>query len=302
MNSLQGTIITRTAETLAFLTVASVLYILPVVSQRSNAVADYLVVEHSNQLLIYNKYQQRITQQEKKAFVPFVPLRVLDSCCVLNDNYTQCMKVELNGNIFYLIKNNKTTLMGNENLGLNQIYWNAALLEDTVQLMANGDAVLISPDYTQRFLLQKSEKLVRYFQDGDLTYIHPFSAPLRFGWARLAGIVRELPSQEMEQNNIDDTGIQGNILERIELKFKEVNELLAYIFSYFNKQSNQKKSVPQWHSVESEKSITYMLIPQLYRASFPQSDQYLERDLDNILLGTVYTISYTPGKIEIQHK
>ena len=298
----QNTIFPHIAGTLASLLTASVLFTLPAASQHSKAAADYLIVEYSDQLLIYNKYQQRITQQEKKAFVPFVPLRILESRGVLNDNYTPCMKVELDGSIFYLIKNDRTTLIGAGKLGLNQIYGNVTLLQDTIQLMTKRNAVLISPDNTQRVALRKTEKLIRYFQNGDLTYIRPLVAPLRFGWVRLDGTVRALPPQGKERDHDKNIGVPDKTLGRIEMKFREVNTLLANIFMYFNKQSNPKKSIPQWHSIESERSVAYVLEPALYGSYFPESDRYLIRDLDNILVGTVYSMSYTPGKIEIQQK
>ncbi|MCX6120144.1 MAG: hypothetical protein NTX44_00790 [Ignavibacteriales bacterium] len=298
----QNTIFPRIAGTLASLLTASVLFTLPAAPQHSKAAAEYLIVEHSDQLLIYNKYQQRITRQEKEAFVPFVPLRILDSRGVLNDNYTPCMKVELNGSIFYLIKNDRTTLIGAGKLGLNQIYGNVTLLHDTVQLITKRSAVLISPDNTQRVDLRNGEKLIRYFQKGDQTYIRPLVASLRFGWARLDGTVRALPPQGKERDNNKNTGVPDKTLERIEMKFREVNTLLANIFMYFNKQSNPKKSIPQWHSIESERSVAYVLEPALYGSYFSESDRYLIRDLDNILVGTVYSMSYTPGKIEIRQK
>jgi hypothetical protein len=298
----QNTIFPQVAETLAFLLTASVFFVQPAASQRSNAAAEYLIIEHNDQLLIYNKYQQRITQQEKKAFVPFVPLRVLESHSVLNDNYTPCMKVELDGSIFYLVKNDRTTLIGAGKLGLNKIHGNVTPLQDTVQIMTERNAVLISPDNVQRAALRKGEKLIRYFQDGDLTYVRPLIAPLRFGWARLDGMIRAIPPQGKERDNYTNTVIPDKTLGRIKMKFKEVNTLLANIFMYFNKQSYQKKAVPQWHSVESKRSVSYVLEPELYGSYFPESDRYLTRDLDNILLGTIYTISYTPGKIEIHQK
>jgi hypothetical protein len=288
--------------TLAFFLIASVLFTLHVQAQHSKTAAEYLIIEHVDQLLVYNKYQQRITKQEKGAFVPFVPMRILESNGVLSDSYTQCMKVELNRNIYYLIKNNGTTLMGAEKLGLNQIYRNVVLLQDTVQLIIKSNAVLISPDYTQRIALRKGEKLVRYFQDDDLTYIRPLAAPIRFGWARLGGMVYTTPLQGKELDEHTRTGIQDKTLERIEMKFSEVNTLLINIFMYFNKQSFQKKGVPQWHSFESERSITYVLEPQSYRSSFPESDRYLSRDVDNILIGSSYIMTYVPGKIEIRQK
>lgn len=296
----QETKLTRIIGTLAFLLTASVLFTLHAEAQHTKAAAEYLIVEHVDQLLIYNKYQQRITKREREAFVPFIPLRILESHDILNDSYTPCMKVELDRAIYYLIKNNRTTLMGAGKLGLNQIYSNVTLLQDTVQLMKKNNAVLISPDYTQRISLRKGEKLVRYFQYGDLTYSRPLTTPVRFGWARLGGMVQTIPPQGNELNDHSTTGVPDKTLERIEMKFMEINTVLTNIFKYFNKQSFQKKSIPQWHTIESERSVIYMLEPQQYNSCFPESDQYLTRDLDNILVGSSYTMSYMPGKIEIQ--
>ena len=290
------------ARTLALFLTASVLSTLPATAQHSKAAAEYLIVEHTDQLLIYNKYQQRNTRQGQKGFVPFVPLKVLESNGVLNDNYTQCMKVELDGSLFFLIKNNETSLMGEGKFGFNHVYKNVVVLQDTVQLMTTSGAVLISSDRKQQFVLQNGEKLIRYFQDGDLTYIRLLFTPVRFGWARLAGIVRTIVLSENEQDHATTSGIPDKTLSRVEAKFKEVNQLLTTLFNYFNKQSNEKKLVPQWHSVESERSVAYVLEPHMYGSSFPETNRYITRELDNILLGTIYTISYTPGKIEIQQK
>jgi hypothetical protein len=298
----QDTIMTKIARTLALFLTASVLHIPMAEARQSKAPAEYLIVEHTDQLLIYSKYQQRIHQQEKEAFVPFVPLRVLDSGGVLNDNYTPCMKIELDGSIFYLIKNDADSFMGAENIGFNHLYKNAVSLQDTVQVFSNTGTVLISPDKTQRFALQKEEKLIRYFQDGSQTYVRLLFKSSQYGWARLGHIVHVIHAQEKDREITANTALQDKTRGRIEAKFKEVNTLLVNIFMYFNKQSDENKSVPQWRSVESERSVAYILEPQSYGSSFPETDRYITRELDNILIGTVYTMSYIPGKIEIQQK
>ena len=302
MIRIKETLLTQIAKTLALFFLASVLLNPPAAAQHSKAAAEYLIVEHNNQLLIYNKYQQRITRQEKEAFIPFIPLKILEPDSILSDNYTQCMKVELDGSIFYLIKNDRTSLMSADKLGLNQIHRNVVSLQDTVQLMTKSSAVLISPDKSQRSALRNGQELIRYFQDGDMTYIRSLVAPFQFGWVRFSGIVHSIPLQRKGLDNDITSGITDKTLERIEVKIKEVNSLLSNIFTYFNNQSIQKKAIPQWHFIESEKSVEYVLEPQLYGLCFPETDRYLTRDLDNILLGTGYTLSYKPGKIEIQQK
>jgi hypothetical protein len=116
--------------------------------------------------------------------------------------------------------------MGAEKLGFNYIYKNVTPLQDTVQLTTNIGVVLISPDKTQRFALQKDEKLVRYFQDGDLTYIRLLIQASQFGWARLGRNVRTITLQGKERDNNINPVNQDETLGRVETKFKEVNKLL----------------------------------------------------------------------------
>ena len=298
----QDTMILPIARTLALFFTASVFFIPPAEARQSKAAAEYLIVEHTDQLLIYSKYQQRIHQQEMEAFVPFIPLRVLESSGVLNDNYTPCIKVELDGGTFYLIKNDADSFMGAENIGFNHLYKNTLSLQDTVEVTSMAGAVLFSPDKTQRFTLQKDEKLIRYFQDGSLTYVRLLFKSSQYGWSRLGTNVRVIHAKEKEGKLTANTVLQDKTRGRIEAKIKEVNTLFANIFLYFNSQSTEKKTVPQWRSVESERGVAYILEPQAYGSSFPETDRYIVRELDNILIGTSYTMSSAPGKIEIQHK
>ena len=290
------------ARTLALFYTASVLFIPPAQARQSKAAAEYLVVEHTGQLLIYSKYQQQIHQQEKETFIPFLPLRVLESRGVLNDNYTPCMKVELDGSIFYLIKNDADSFMGSENIGFNHLYKNVLSLQDTIEVTSPAGAVLFSPDKTQRFAVPKDEKLIRYFQDGSQTYVRLLFKSLQYGWVRLGSSVHVIHGQERDREITANNAVQDKTRGRIEAKFKEVNTVFANIFMYFNKQSAEKKTVPQWRSVESERGIAYILEPQSYGSSFPETDRYITRELDNILIGTPYTMSSSPGRIEIQQK
>ena len=290
------------ARTLALFYTASVLFIPPAQARQSKAAAEYLVVEHTGQLLIYSKYQQQIHQQEKETFIPFLPLRVLESRGVLNDNYTPCMKVELDGSIFYLIKNDADSFMGSENIGFNHLYKNVLSLQDTIEVTSPAGAVLFSPDKTQRFAVPKDEKLIRYFQDGSQTYVRLLFKSSQYGWVRLGSSVHVIHGQERDREITANNAVQDKTRGRIEAKFKEVNTVFANIFMYFNKQSAEKKTVPQWRSVESERGIAYILEPQSYGSSFPETDRYITRELDNILIGTPYTMSSSPGRIEIQQK
>ena len=264
--------------------------------------ADYLIIENVDQLLVYNKYQQRITQEEKSLFVPFIPMRVIESQSTLNDNYTPCMKVELRGYVFYLIKNNKTTLLGAGKLGYNRLFKNVPVLDDTVQIIAENGAIFISPDYLQRKSLHKGQALARFFNDGNLAYTGLLGAALKYGWVNLTKDDEYITWQKKTPGSASSYVIPDQALKRIDIKLKEVNSSLVRLFDYFNKQANQKKIIPQWRYELSKRGFACVLEPNSYAQYYTESNQYLKRELDNILLGANFTVLFTPGRIQIQGK
>jgi len=270
-------------------------------SQRS-AAPEYIIIQNVDQLLIYNKYQQKTSPRERRVFVPFVPIRILDAEATLNDNYTLCMRVEVQGVLFYLIKNDKSTLMGAGKFGFHEVYNNVTLLQDTLQLVENSGAILISPNRTHQAPVTRGKSIARYFHDGDLTYVRVLGGLPNYGWIRFSEQVKAAVRHEEKRNLISDQAMSPAVLQRIDRKFFEANSVLSKLFLYFNKQKKQKKAIPQWHSASSDRTLAYKLEPDSYALSFSESDQYLTRDLENILLGTPYAVFYTPGRISIRRK
>jgi hypothetical protein len=287
---------------LTILFLLSVLTYLPLEAQRTLHRADYLIVENVDQLLIYNKYQQRISKQEKEQFVPFVPMRILESQLLLNDNYTPCIKIEISGNTFYLIKNDKTTLIGEGKLGFNRFYRNVIVLKDTIKLSTNNDVELTSPDNKNKIILSKGEDIIRFFQNDKQIYVNSLHYPIKYGWIGIANNYMQVAEQENKPGINSQYGPPEVILRQIEMKITEVNSLLVNLVKYFNKQTNKKNAIPQWRLISSKNNLTYVLEPFNCIRYYKESSQYLKRDFDNILLGTNYMTSYTPGRIEIYRK
>ncbi|GEM_PF-1399061 len=270
-------------------------------SQHS-AAPEYLIIQNVDQLLVYNKYQQKTSPRERRVFVPFVPIRILDAEGTLNDNYTPCMRVEVQGVPFYLIKNDKSTLMGASKFGFHEVYNNVTLLQDTLQLVENPGAILISPDRTHQAPVTRGKSIARYFHDGGLTYVRVLGGWPNYGWIRFSEQAKATVRHEEKRSVVSDQAISPAVLQRIDRKFFEANSALSKLFQYFNKQRRQKKAIPQWHFVSSDRTLAYKLEPESYALSFSESDQYLTRDLENILLGTPYAVFYTPGRINIRRK
>jgi hypothetical protein len=273
-----------------------------VASQPRKGQADYLLIDHVDKLLIYNKYQQRITHGEEKAFIPFVPIRILSDQEKLNDNYTPCMKVEVQGNVYYLIKDDKFSLVGSSRLTYNRFYNKATLLLDTAQLVEKNGHIILSPTREKHFSVQPYQKFIRYFQVNDWTYVSSMENPPRFGWISFSAF-KEKSANEIHATQVVTTSkLLVKAMQHVETKLNEVNSLYVTLFAQFNKLTNMKKTVPQWHSVRSETNMICILKPEMYARAFQESDQYLLRDFENIFMGTPYVVTYQPGKIVIRNK
>jgi hypothetical protein len=277
-------------------------FVFHALAQPRKQLADFLIIERVDKLLIYNKYQQKIARAEENIFVPFVPIRIINSQAKLNDNYTPCMKVEVLGNVYYLIKDYRSALIGTEKGGYHRVYNDVSLVMDTAQVKANLVHKLDSPSRERHFQLTTTQRFIRFFRMNDWVYVRPISRPSQFGWIPASAFL-ELPAQDREaSSSIKGITLPGKTIQRIETKFDEVNSLFIVLFSRWNRETSQNKIVPRWIVTKTGKTITATLKPETYRDAFPESIQYLIQQLENILTGTNYIITSSPGQLVIRNK
>ena len=76
------------------------------------AQTDVLLIAHPERLLIFNKYQQRLTSDESSRLVPFAPMVVVRADDQLGDGLTRCTTVRVGNDLFYLQTSHDGTLQG----------------------------------------------------------------------------------------------------------------------------------------------------------------------------------------------
>ncbi|MEO8167007.1 MAG: hypothetical protein ABI623_02080, partial [bacterium] len=150
--------------------------------------ADYLIVERPQQFVIYNQYQQRVSPSEKSAFLDDAPFRVLDPNDVLGDGFTRCMKVQSGGRNFFFEKDENGTLLGVEGAGARQMYSNAEILEDTIEILKSGRVGVSDMHQSRLSELQEGDRFVRIFRLNGRVYGKLLGASERFGWINLGDV------------------------------------------------------------------------------------------------------------------
>lgn len=270
-----------------------------IVTQQSRAGADFYIVEHTDRLLVYNKYQQEATAKDRQILVPFVPMKILKANDMLGDGFTHCMQIEIGGQIFYLLKDNAAGLSRSGPLGFDKIFSNATILLDTVRILTRHSIQFSSINSSAR-QLSVDERVLRVFRHQNLTYCRVLSNPPQYGWIDFSG--RKDGKNWIVLRNIApaDSSISSVVVQKVRTQVGEVNRVLAHLFEFFNKQTHQQKQPPQWNIESSQKAILCTL--QGSSESFEQSTFYLVNDLENIVLGSAFEVAHTPGRIEIRQK
>jgi hypothetical protein len=272
-----------------------------IAAQARGGNADFLVVEKVEGLLIYNKYQQEASTRERQVFVPFEPMRILNAHETLADGFTHCMRVEVDGQSFYLLKDNEGTLSGSGPLGVERTFTNAAVILDTIQILANRH-IRLSPVNSSAPQLLSNERILRIFRHQDRFYCRTLDSQPTYGWVSFAGTREGRDWEVLHHEPIANAAVPPNVVQKIQARLDETNSLLGRLFTFFNIQTHQQKPPPRWNIETSGNAVFCTLEGASSNDDFEQSTFYLVNAIENIVMGSEYEVTHSPGRIEIQQK
>ena len=98
---------------------------------------NFLIVQQPDHLVVYDSFQQSITSLQQSAIRPFTPMKILVQRTTLGDGLTPCMKVDIDGEEFYLLRDESGKLAGWKTLGEVKTFSNKKLLGDTIAILAS---------------------------------------------------------------------------------------------------------------------------------------------------------------------
>ena len=103
---------------------------------------DVLTVEHPQRLVLFNKYQQRLSAEEYRRLPPFVPMVFVREQDHLGDGFTPCAAVEIDREPYYILRNEAGGFSTQGEPGRIEIFRNASLQGDSVVLLRGGALAL----------------------------------------------------------------------------------------------------------------------------------------------------------------
>ena len=254
--------------------------------------SDIWIIENPSELIIYNQYEQSISENEKSELPAYSAWRILDDDYILSDQFTHAIKATLNRELFYIQLTEDGDLVNGSKAGKIDIIKGARILEDTVQVSTNGK-ILLKVGNTSHIVSE--EMLVeRLFSYRKRYYARDISRDLS-GWVEVDA-TKHWESYQPDNNN---QALEMQLYRRIDNLFSSYNSRLDKLFKYLNDHYGISNPSPQWIAERSPSYLKYVLSPKKYRNKFTDSQKFLIQELNDLLYGSTYHLLASEDQIII---
>ncbi len=278
-------------------TVAALAVVLTMVSVYARAqTADYIILQSHETLAIFDRYQQPIDDQQRASLLPYTPLRIVERDKILGDQITHALEVHHDGTPFYILRDESGALSGSTGREIRTTLRGCAVLNDTVEAASSAIPFTPAAVTSGGVHLRKDERVARVFRRGARCYVLRLSSPRRYGWCPAQAAWRTLTDESDAETTLPTT-----LRERLAKRVHEANESYRSFFEHFNSLTGQTKAVPRWRTEKKGEELRWVLSdPYARTGELVESTQLLVRDLQSILLGKPYVVSYADGELSIQ--
>ncbi len=259
-----------------------------------STVSEYWIIEKPAALVLYNQYEQRLTDTEKSLLPGFSAWRILENDHVMSDQFSHTIKTELDRKIYYIQISVEGEPVNGSQAGQINTFKNARVQGDTVRIKNSGRLSLQSGD--KQHDLSEGMLIQRIFLYRNRTFARDIAGKTT-GWIEGNGPA----NWEVYLPANSDQALEKQIFSRVDRIFKSYNKRLDKLFTYLNKQYDKSQISPQWIAEKSPLNLKYMLVPLDYRNRFSDSQSYLVQELHDLLYGSAYQLSATDGQIVISN-
>ncbi len=271
------------------------------VSSSFSQTSDVWIIEKPEHLVVYDVYQQSVESSQSNAIRPFEPVRVIKARDVLGDSMTPCSKVEVGGEMYYLLLNERGHLAGSALLGTVKVFRGVKFLDDTVEVLQSRKILFQDPVKKNSHFLAGGNFCVRYFSVGGTTYAKIIGQEERYGWLQLPGRERGAVWKAAETPQIAQS-LSPMIRDRIAKRIRQANLTLSELYLFLSRRTGRKMVVPQWRIQSSGPSMACTFVPDSVAPQFSQSIQTLCTTLQTYLLGTGYDVVSQGNKVLIRRQ
>jgi hypothetical protein len=241
----------------------------------------FLILQHPDRFILFNKYQQRLTSSEYRTLPPIAAMLVVREIDRLGDGLTRCAVVELDGERFYVRRDNDAVLTNRG--GKATFFRNALALGDTVEL--HKSAVLKPVEGNGGSTLAPRTRAVRVFSAGGKTFVRILTPGKPAGWLVLAA-GQEGSAWIVVVAERGPRYTAKDIMARLVPVVSDANRVLQTAFDRCSPPGASRLSPPSFRLRETASGLVCVVEPASCASSFEGSLTALQSELQRALLGT----------------
>jgi len=264
------------------------------------AEVDLLLVEHPEGLRILDRYQQSVQHPARVGIVPLVPMRITEARDMLSDGFTPAMRVEIDGETFFLLTDDAGHLLHPGNPGTVRRERAVVMLNDTVDLLRGGALRLRDPLTGSRTPLAEGTPMRREFRSGSDTYIRVLRDRPTFGWVRLEERDRGRLWQRHTGPSPTATAPLHNTESRVRELLEQTNALLDSLYAFMNARLRTSREPPRWELQRADGGLRCVLQGLAQPAAMTESTTVLAKRIELAVAGAGVHVSHSADTILIQ--
>ncbi|MBN1130076.1 MAG: hypothetical protein JXA71_13880 [Chitinispirillaceae bacterium] len=269
----------------------------------AQARADFYLVTDPSVYTIYDQYQQQLPADAQRRFLPGSPFRIIEKDVVLGDQISRALKFGFGREVFYLIREDKDIFAGEKNRSNRKLLTGCEPFGDTVELLTDGTRVVAASGKT--IAAGKGERLQRIFRNQGRYYVLTLDGQEKiFGWSALEPKSSWKISGNAKTTVMgSDTLIPDDLKKRVVRRIEQANESYKAVFSHFSSHTRDEKTVPRWRFEHTAGTLRCTLAgPYRNTGEIAHSTRYLQRDIETMLLGTGFWLTYEDGTFLISRE
>lgn len=260
--------------------------------------SDFLIITNPQELSILNLYEQPLSDSEKRLFPEFTPFLIVNHKNVLSDQITEAVKCINLGSIYYLIKNDKGGFLSSNTVTFQKII-NATVLNDTVEAARDFALSQKFPSRGIETPIKKGDTFIRIFQNGVNTYLFRIGKPSLYGWCNNPNVLKLITKTKQLKKSADYSDIVPSIQKHLDI----INDYYKSYFFFFNTLTKQQKGIPLWEMTSDNGTYKCTLkCSQSTLNQLEESTNYIFQDIEQLLLGKPFSVSYTNNQILIRKR
>lgn len=265
--------------------------------------ADFLLASKPDELILYNKYQQKVTAHQLRQIPAYTPWKIIDEDTLLSDRFTPVMKVERDKETYFIqLPDEEETDTGTVSpVPGTRIYRGCTLMNDTIQIKEmNRVALFDSPAAGaghKRFDLDENDLLLIRARHKNSYLVQTMERLPRYGWLRHSQSRYWRTVKTVKGGQKPE--LPGLIREQIRMRIRSANDQYRQYFTFMNQRYQKQLVIPEWYIEETETGLRCTMNAGRYTESLAQSTRYLIQDLEGYLIGTPFRLDYEAGIISI---